>query len=233
MNRIVDPESWKTARIALLAKEKAATHARATLAEERRALPYTRVTKSYAFDTTDGSRTLRELIGNRAQLLVYHFMFAPSWEAGCKSCSLVAESFDHLVPHLAAQDTAFVAVSRAPLAKLLAYRERLGWTFPWVSSNASDFNFDFRVSFTDEERAAGRAEYNYGPLKLPQTDLPGFSTFVPDGEDVLHAYSTFGRGVEALMNVYSLLDLTPRGRQEHGQGMAWVRRRDEYGTTPG
>lgn len=231
MNRVVDRDAWRAARIAFLAKEKAVTHARAALAEERRALPCVGVEKPYAFETPDGTRTLRELIGDRAQLLVYHFMFAPTWEAGCKSCSLVAESFDHLVAHLGAQGTAFVAVSRAPLAKLLAYRERLGWSFPWVSSGPSDFNFDLQVSFTEEDVRTGRAQYNYRPLITPQTDLPGFSTFLPDGEDVLHAYSTFGRGVEALMNVYSLLDLTPRGRQEEGRGMAWVRRRDEYGAT--
>ncbi len=155
-------------------------------------------------------------------------MFAPSWEAGCKSCSLVAETFDRTVVHLAARDTSFVAVSRAPFEKLDAYERRMGWTFPWVSSSNTEFNFDYRVSFRQEDVDAKSVEYNYQRTAFGTTEAPGFSTFLRDGGDVFHAYSTFGRGVDALMNVYHLLDLTPLGRDEDGRGMFWVRRRDEY-----
>lgn len=232
-NRIVTRQEWLEARKALLAKEKAFTRERDALSEARRALPLVRVEEAYTFETCSGPKSLADLFVGKKQLLVYHFMFAPSWEAGCKSCSLVAETFDRGVVHLAARDTSFVAVSRAPYAKLDAYRKRMGWTFPWVSSGESTFNFDFQVSFRDDDVEAKRpVDYNYAKMTFPFTEAPGFSAFLRDGAQVFHAYSTFGRGVDALMNVYNLLDHTPLGRQEEGRGMSWVRRRDEYEASP-
>lgn len=222
--RVVSREEWLKERIELLAREKAFTHERDALSAARQAMPLVRIDKTYVFDSEAGERTLGDLFDGQRQLIVYHFMFAPDWDAGCKSCSLVAESFDRTVAHLAARDTSFVAISRAPVEKLAAYEERMGWTFPWVSSGSTDFNFDFHVSFLDPSNA----EYNYQKRSFPTTDAPGFSTFLRDGDDVFHAYSTFGRGVDMLMNVYHLLDITPLGRHEDGQAMSWVRRRDEY-----
>jgi len=227
-NRIVTREEWLEARQALLTKEKAFTRDRDALSAARREMPLVKIDKPYVFDDERGTRTLASLFDGKKQLLVYHFMFGPTWEAGCKSCSLVAESFDRVVVHLAARDTSFVAVSRAPFEKLAAYRKRLGWTFPWVSSEKTDFNFDFEVSFRQEDIDAKRVRYNYAQSTYVATEAPGFSTFLREGDDVLQAYSSFGRGVDALMNVYNLLDLTPLGRQEDGKGMFWVRRRDEY-----
>lgn len=225
--KVVTREEWLAARRELLLREKAFTKERDALGAARRAMPRTQV-GPYVFDGPDGEVTLRELFGGKRQLLVYHFMFAPDWEAGCKSCSLVAESFDLNVVHLAARDTAFVAISRAPIAKLMAYRERMGWSFPWVSSGRSSFNFDFAVSFSQADVDAKSVYYNYERGSFGTTDAPGFSTFVAEDADVLHTYSTFGRGVDGLMNVYNLLDLTPLGRHEDGRGMFWVRRHDEY-----
>jgi predicted dithiol-disulfide oxidoreductase (DUF899 family) len=230
--KIVTHDEWLAARKALLEKEKAFTRERDALTAARQAMPLERVEKSYSFQGEDRSLSLAELFGGKRQLLVYHFMFAPSWEAGCRSCSLVAESFDRVVVHLAARDTAFYAISRAPYAKLHAYRARMGWTFPWVSSHESDFNFDYQVSFREEDVAKKSVLYNYTRQSFGTTDAPGFSTFLRDGDDVLHAYSSFGRGVDMLMNVYNLLDLTPLGRQEDGKGQFWVRRRDEYDAAP-
>jgi predicted dithiol-disulfide oxidoreductase (DUF899 family) len=229
--RIVNREEWLAARKALLAKEKAFTRERDALSEARREMPLLRVDKSYVFDAPGRKRTLADLFDGKKQLIVYHFMFAPSWDAGCKSCSLVAETFDRTVVHLAARDTSFFAVSRAPIEKLVAYGKRMGWTFPWVSSANTDFNFDYNVSFSQENVDAKNVEYNYTKTAFPSTEAPGFSTFLREGDDVFHAYSTFGRGVDALMNVYHLLDITPLGRHEDGKGMFWVRRRDEYETT--
>ena len=226
--RIVTREEWLEARKALLAKEKAFTRERDALTEARKAMPLEKVAPGYMFEGRAGKHSLADLFAGKKQLLVYHFMFAPEWEAGCKSCSLVAESFDHNVIHLAARDTSFVAVSRAPIEKLIAYQKRLGWTFPWVSSAGSTFNFDFQVSFRQDEVDAKTAVYNYRTGGVPSVEMPGFSTFLREGDDVLHAFSSFGRGVDALMNVYNLLDLTPLGRHEDGKGMFWVRRRDEY-----
>ena len=229
MTNVVGREEWLEARKALLAREKAFTREREALVAARQALPRVRIEEPYAFDGADRTHTLRDLFGEKRQLIVYHFMFAPEWEAGCKSCSLVAETFDRTVVHLAARDTAFYAVSRAPIDKLLAYRSRMGWTFPWVSSGRSRFNFDFSVSFSDEAvKAKTLVDYNYRQVAADSTDLPGFSSFLREGDDVFHTYSTYRRGVESLMNIYTLLDITPLGRHEEGRGMAWLRRRDEY-----
>ena len=225
---------WLAARRALLAKEKEATRLRDAVAADRRALPMVRLDKPYEFDGPDGRTTLRALFGDRRQLVVYHFMFAPAWDEGCRSCSYVMDNVAGGLPHLAAADTAFAAVSRAPLAKLEAFRTRMGWRFPWVSSGESDFNYDFHVSFGDEAR--GSAEYNFEPVAELQrrgevppaaSDMPGFSVFVRDGDDVFHTYSTYQRGVDIFLNTYNLLDLTPSGRGED-RPMQWVRYHDRY-----
>jgi predicted dithiol-disulfide oxidoreductase (DUF899 family) len=157
-------------------------------------------------------------------------MFDPTWTDGCKSCSLIADHVDGMLPHLAARDTAFAAVSRAPLAKLLAFKERMGWSFPWVSSAESDFNYDYGVSFRNDDKATGKPAYNYGTGSFPTSEAPGLSTFLRDGESVLHAYSTYARGLDVLIGAYNYLDLTPLGRQEEAlpYGMAWVKLHDRY-----
>jgi predicted dithiol-disulfide oxidoreductase (DUF899 family) len=225
---------WLVARRALLAKEKEATRLRDAVAAERRALPLVRIDKAYEFEGPNGRTTLRELFGPRSQLVVYHFMFGPTWEQGCASCSYVMDNIEGALVHLAAADTAFVAVSRAPLAKIEAFKARLGWRFPWVSSGESDFNYDFHVTFDD---ARGSMEYNYesvaelrrrGEIPPKQTDMPGFSVFVRDGDEVFHSYSTYQRGVDTFLNTYNLLDLTPLGRNEQ-HPMQWVKHHDRYG----
>ncbi|MDC0720462.1 DUF899 domain-containing protein [Nannocystis bainbridge] len=221
-------EVWLAARRELLAREKAYTREGDALSAARRALPRVRVDTPYAFAGPDGERSLVELFAGKQQLVVYHFMFDPAWEAGCKSCSFIGDHLSGTVAHLAARDTAFVAVSRAPLAKLLVFRARMGWTFPWVSSAGSRFNYDFHVSFAPAELAA--VDYNYATRPFPHPEAPGISAFVRDGEAVYHTYSSYGRGVEVLMGTYHMLDLTPLGRQEEGlaEPMAWVRHHDRY-----
>lgn len=222
-------DEWLAARKKLLLKEKELTHMRDALSAERRALPWLRVEKRYLFDTPEGQKSLADLFDGRSQLAMYHFMFAPEWEAGCKSCSFWAESFDRIPIHLAHRDVTFLAVSRAPLEKLQAYARRFGWTFPWVSSAPSDFNYDFNVSFRPAELESGKAVYNYEPIRHRETDLPGVSVFAKDGSSaVFHTYSAFARGIDALNVAYQYLDLVPRGRDEDGGAMSWLRRRDEY-----
>ena len=224
-------EQWLQARKALLAEEKEFTRARDALSARRRALPWVKVDKPYRFEGPDGALTLSGLFGPRRQLIVQHFMFAPEWEKPCKSCSFWADGFDGVVAHLAQRDTAFAAVSRAPFAKLEAQRRRMGWSFPWVSSGDSDFNYDFSVSFRDQDLKSGAATYNYAPKVGPMTDLPGISAFVKDDDGVVyHAYSTFARGLDLMNPAYNYLDLTALGRQEEGlpSPMSWVRLHDEY-----
>lgn len=229
---VVDRAAWLPHRLELLEREKAFTRAKDELAKARRALPWVRVDKPYVFETTRGKASLAELFGTASQLIVYHFMFGPNADAGCKNCSFWAEHFDAVTRHLPRRDAAFVAVSRGPLAKLQAYKRRLGWGFEWVSSEATDFNFDFGVSFREAERSAGTARYNFAPLdpKMP-SELPGFSVF-HKGTDgtVFHTYSTYGRGIELVNATYQFLDLLPKGRDEDGlpDPLAWVRRHDEY-----
>jgi len=224
---------WLAARRALLAKEKEATRLRDTVAADRRTLPMVRLAKQYEFDGPGGRTTLRALFGDRRQLVVYHFMFAPAWDEGCRSCSYVMDNVEGGLAHLAAADTAFAAVSRASLAKLEAFRARMGWRFPWVSSGESDFNYDFHVTL---DEARGSVEYNYESVtelrrrgEVPQaaSDMPGFSVFLRDGDDLFHTYSTYQRGVDIFLNTYNLLDLTPSGRGEV-RPMQWVRHRDRY-----
>lgn len=223
--RIVSRTDWLEARKALLAKEKAFTRERDALSAARRELPMVKLDKEYTFDEAGSRRTLRDLFGGKRQLVVYHFMLDPTWEEGCKSCSLLGDHFEPAVVHLAARDTAFAAVSRAPFAKIAAFKERMGWTFRWVSSFETSFNADFGVS-----PPGNGAGYNYDGGGGPRGESPGLSTFLRDGDDVLHAYSTYARGLDLLIGAYNVLDLTPLGRQEEGlkYGMEWVRHHDRY-----
>ncbi len=229
---VVSREEWVAERRALLAREKELTRLRDHVARERRALPWVRVEKDYTFDTGEGRRTFGQLFDGRSQLLVQHFMFAPGWEQGCKSCSFMADHTDGMAVHLAHRDVTMVAVSRAALADIERFRQRMGWRFKWVSSHGSDFNYDFRVSFTPEEVSSGKIDYNYGEWSETGEEWPGVSAFYKNEPgEVFHTYSTYGRGVEVMMGTYAMLDLTPKGRDEaEGEGMAWVRLHDRYET---
>lgn len=225
---VVSLDEWLTARRDLLRAEKELTHRRDDVARKRLALPWVRIDKDYVFDTTDGQRTLADLFDGRSQLLVQHFMFAPGWKEGCPSCSYMADHTDGMNLHLANHDVTMIAVSRAPLAEIERYRKRMGWQFKWVSSHGSDFNYDFRVSFTPEEVASGRIDYNFGEWDETGEEWPGVSAFYKDDAGaVFRTYSTFGRGVEVMMATYAMLDLAPKGRNE-AEGMEWVRRHDRY-----
>jgi predicted dithiol-disulfide oxidoreductase (DUF899 family) len=232
-NQIVSQDEWLAARRGLLAKEKAHMRAGDALAAERRALPWLRIDKSYLFDMTQGRRTLAELFDGCGQLIMHHLMFAPEWEAACPGCSFQAEHIGGPAQHLEHHNVKIVAVSRAPLAKILAYRQRMGWQFDWVSSFNSDFNYDFRVSFTHEQLRQGRIEYNFGtitsdPRYLGEEELPGVSVFAAGKDDeVFLTYSTFARGLDMLLTADHYLDLTPEGRNEKAYS-AWPRRHDEY-----
>ncbi len=230
-NRVVSHEEWLAARRELLVAEKAFTRERDALTRRRMALPWERVEKDYRFEGSGGQLSLADLFDGRSQLIVYHFMLGPDWEEGCKSCSFWADSFNGIPIHLAHRDVSFTAVSRAPLARIETYRKRMGWSFPWVSSYGSDFNFDYHVSFTPEQIAGGTAVYNYAPKHGSFTELVGVSVFCrnPDGE-LFHSYSCYGRGVDMLNCAYQYLDLVPKGRDEADlpYTMAWLRRHDEY-----
>jgi predicted dithiol-disulfide oxidoreductase (DUF899 family) len=232
---VVSRDRWVAERKRLLAREKELTRLRDQIARERRALPWVRIEKNYVFDGLEGRRTLAELFEDRRQLMVQHFMFAPGWGQGCPSCSFMADHSDGMTVHLAHRDTTFVAISRAPLAEIDRFRRRMGWQFKWVSSYANDFNFDFGVSFTPEERARNEVTYNYGTQPFESEELPGISVFYKDETgDVFHTYSTYRRGVEAMMGTYNLLDLTPKGRDERDVDykMEWVRHHDRYEPEP-
>jgi predicted dithiol-disulfide oxidoreductase (DUF899 family) len=231
---IVTRNQWLAARRALLVREKELTRQADQIARERRALPWVRVEKNYLFDTRDGRRPLADLFDGCRQLLMQHFMLAPGWEQGCKSCSYMADHTDPTIAHLAQRSVAFVAVSRAPLVEIERFRKRMGWQFRWVSSHGTDFNGDFGVSFTADEMARGEADYNFGGRPAGE-EMPGVSVFFKDeAGEVFHTYSTYGRGVEVMMHTYRLLDLTPDGRNEDGLDftMAWVRHHDRYETVP-
>jgi predicted dithiol-disulfide oxidoreductase (DUF899 family) len=231
---VVSRQQWLADRKRLLAHEKELTRLGDQIAAERRALPWVRMDKEYLFDTPQGRRPLSDLFAGRRQLVMQHFMLAPGWEQGCKSCSYMADHTDPTLVHLAERDVSFVAVSRAPLAEIERFRKRMGWTFPWVSSDGTDFNRDFHVTFTPDEMASGTADYNFG-AKPHGAELPGVSVFWKDESGaVFHTYSTYGRGVEVMMHTYNLLDLTPKGRDEDALEftMAWVRHHDRYETAP-
>ena len=225
-------QEWHEARLALLEEEKQLTRSIDAVTQRRQELPWVALDEPYVFDTEDGEATLADLFDGRSQLIVYHFMFAPDWEEGCPSCSSVADGFDLTHLHLQGHDVSFTAVSRAPLDKLIAYRGRMGWRFPWVSSGRSTFNFDFNVSFTEESVARGQT-YNFAPLEGWQLDPanlpfegPGMSAFVLEDGVVHHTYSTYSRGVDALWNMWQWLDRAPQGRSEGD--MSWFRRHDQY-----
>ncbi|QDC01277.1 thioredoxin family protein [Mesorhizobium sp. 8] len=248
-------EEWLAARLALLEEEKALTRRSDELAGQRQALPWVRIDKPYTFDTANGPASLKDLFKGRSQLLIYHFMFGPDYTAGCPSCSSIADGFNGSVVHLENHDVAFSAVSRAPLAKLLAYRERMGWSFDWASSFDSDFNADFNVWFSPEQQRDGGIEYNYrrepampvppltkggaGPVEqiaaTTGTDVatftrerPGLSAFALEDGAIYHTYSAYARGVDGIWGMYPWLDRAPKGRNETG---IWWRRHDEYGRT--
>jgi predicted dithiol-disulfide oxidoreductase (DUF899 family) len=230
-HRVVSRDEWIKARRALLAREKDFTHVRDALSAARRDLPWVKVDKNYVFDGPDGNVSLADLFDGRSQLIVYHFMFGPEWEQGCPSCSLVADHIDGSTIHLAHRDVTLLAVSRAPFAKIAAFKKRMGWKFNWVSSFANDFNRDFHVSFTKEELAKGKVDYNFAMTEFPIDEAHGVSVFYKDENgDVFHTYSSYARGCDMLVGAYNYLDIAPKGRDEDALSftMAWVRHHDRY-----
>jgi predicted dithiol-disulfide oxidoreductase (DUF899 family) len=229
---VLSRDEWLAARTALLAKEKEFTQLRDKLSAERRALPWVKIEKTYVFDTLVGKKTLAELFAGRSQLVVKHFMLGPGWSEGCVGCSFGADHMSGALVHLEHHDVTVVAVSRAPLAEIEAYRKRMGWPFNWVSSHGSDFNYDYHVSFTPEQLASGKIYYNYQTTDQGMDELPGLSVFTTDETgQVFHTYSSYARGAEELLTTYMVLDLTPKGRNEPGPRRNltdWVRRHDEY-----
>ncbi len=232
-HRVETRADWLAERLALLAQEKELTRQRDRLAAARRELPWVAVTHPYRFSSVDGGATgvtLADLFEGRGQLLVYHFMFGPGWEEGCPSCSFWADNYNGIVVHLNQRDVTLVAVSRGPVQQLAAYRSRMGWSFPWYSSAESTFNFDYGVSFTEDQQQTG-AEYNFAPASGPGDEAPGLSAFVRGADGgVYHTYSCYSRGLDAFNGAYQLLDVTPRGRNEDELpwSMAWLRRHDQY-----
>jgi predicted dithiol-disulfide oxidoreductase (DUF899 family) len=229
---VVSQAEWLAARRALLAKEKKAVRLRDEVNAQRLELPWVRAEKTYTFDTSDGRKTLAELFAGRSQLMVYHFMLGPGWDAGCPGCSFLADHLDGALPHLEHHDVTLTAVSRAPLAEIAAYKRRMGWRFPWVSSHGSDFNYDYHVSFTPEDLADGKVFYNFAEIDAAHAaaELPGLSAFYKDeAGNVFHTYSSYARGPEELIGTLMILDRAPKGRNETTT-MDFVRRHDEYET---
>ena len=231
-HKVVSRDEWLTARQELLTEEKEYTRQRDRLSAARRALPWVKVEKQYVFDTPAGKKTLAELFDGRSQLVVDHFMLGPGWGEGCVGCSFGADHIDNSLVHLEHHDVSTVVVSRAPLAEIEAYKKRMGWTFNWVSSHGSDFNYDYHVSFSKDDLAKGKVFYNYRMTENGMEELPGLSVFFKDGDDVYHTYSSYARGAEELLTTYMVLDLTPKGRNESGP-MDWVKRHDEYEDSAG
>jgi predicted dithiol-disulfide oxidoreductase (DUF899 family) len=214
-----------------LTKEKEFTRLRDELSRQRRELPWEKVEKQYVFEGQNGKVTLSELFEKRNQLIVYHFMFGPGWKEGCPSCSYLSDHFDGMAIHLAHRDVTLAVISRAPIAEIEAFKKRMGWRFKWVSSYGSDFNYDYHVSFTPEERAAGKVHYNYELMEFPSDEAPGLSVFTKDATgELFHTYSSYARGLDILVGAYNFLDLVPKGRDEAGlvHSMAWVRHHDRY-----
>lgn len=227
---VVSQSDWLAARKKLLEKEKAFTKARDALSEERRALPWVKVEKGYVFDGPNGNETLADLFEERSQLIVYHFMFGPDWDAGCPHCSHWADNFNGIIVHLNQRDVSMVAVSRAAYAKLAAYKKRMGWSFKWLSSLETDFNFDLNVSFSAEQQAKKEAFYNFTLQDPGVSEREGMSIFLKDPSGtIFHTYSTYARGIDMMSADYNYLDLVPKGRDEGSRGPFWVRRHDEYG----
>jgi predicted dithiol-disulfide oxidoreductase (DUF899 family) len=233
--KIASKTEWLAARRNLLVREKAATREHDALAAERRALPMVKVEKEYVFEGPNGPARLADLFGPHRQLLVYHFMFDPSWEEGCKTCSLLSDGIAGSVVHLGARNTTLAMVSRAPLEKIERFKSRMGWTFPWLSSASSDFNYDFQATLDEE---AGAFQHNFenagtllktGRIWTSKGEMPGLSVFYRDGDSVFHTYSAYQRGLDSLLVAYNLLDFTPLGRQEEGERiMSWIRHHDRY-----
>ncbi len=230
-HKVVSRDEWLTARKKHLAKEKEFTRLRDQLSQERRELPWVKVEKEYLFDGPNGKETLLDLFEGRSQLIIYHFMYGPEWEEGCPSCSFWADNFNGIGVHLNHRDIALVAVSRARLETLQAYKKRMAWTFKWVSSFGSDFNRDYHVSFTPDEMKKGEMYYNFGITKFPSEEGPGISVFYKNEQgDVFHTYSCYARGLDMLNGAYNYMDLVPKGRDEADlpYTMAWLRRHDQY-----
>lgn len=227
---VVSEDKWLAARRELLREEKELTRLRDRLAARRRALPWVKVPEAYVFDAPGGRVTLADLFEGRSQLVVYHFMLAPGWGEGCKSCAYVSDHLAPAVVHLQARDVSFAAISRAPWAEIAPFKKRMGWKFQWVSSYGNNFNFDYHVSFSEEEIARGKVYYNYTRAPFPHEEAPGLSVFAKDAEgNVYHTYSTYGRGVDQLIGTYTVLDLVPKGRDENPEAsMEWVRYHDSY-----
>ncbi len=237
-HKVVTHEEWVAARKKHLSKEKEFTRIRDQLSKERRGLPWERVEKEYTFEGEKGRQTLSDVFEGRSQLVIYHAMFNPetagedtTWttDAACQVCSFWMDNFNGITAHLDQRDITMVAVSRAQYPAIAAYRKRMGWTFSWYSSANSDFNFDYRVSFTPGQLQAGKVEYNYRPTQWSGTEAPGISVFLKEGEQIYHTYSTYERGLDMLNVAYHYMDLVPKGRDEGDAGASWVRRRGEYG----
>ena len=230
--KVVSPAEWLTARKELLKKEKEFNRLRDELSRQRRELPWEKVDKDYVFEGPTGKVALTELFRGRSQLVVYHFMLGPGWEQGCPSCSYLADNFDGMRVHLEQRDAAFTAISRAPLPEIEAFKKRMGWRFPWVSSFGTDFNYDYKVSFKKEDIEPGKRSYNYETIVFPMEEGPGLSVFYKDADgQIYHTYSTYARGLDILLTTYNYLDMTPKGRDEEGMtphAMAWVRHHDRY-----
>jgi predicted dithiol-disulfide oxidoreductase (DUF899 family) len=225
---VVTHDAWLEARTAFLAREKAFTRERDELNRARRDLPWEKVEKAYTFDGPSGEETLGDLFGRQHQLVVYHFMFNPTQEAGCKHCSFWADNFDGLDAHLRHRDISFVAVSRAPVARLEAFRKRMGWRFKWVSSGRTDFNYDFQASFTPDQVKSGAVFYNYATSDMNMADREGVSVFYKDARGIFHTYSCYARGIDMLNTAYHYIDLTPKGRDEGDHPQSWVQYHDRY-----
>jgi predicted dithiol-disulfide oxidoreductase (DUF899 family) len=235
-HKTVSREEWLEARRALLAKEKEVLKAKDALRRETRELPWVKVDKEYVFEGPNGKETLSDLFAGRSQLVVRHFMLGPGWKEGCVGCSFGADQTDGSVVHLINHDVMFVTVSRAPYPEIAAYHKRMGWQFKWVSSFGSDFNFDYHVSFTEEDEKRGKAFYNFAEMDYMGDEMPGTSVFFKnEAGEIFHTYSAFARGSELIGGVYGILDVTPKGRNEPPGGnlTAWVRRHDEYAEKPG
>lgn len=230
-SKVVSHSEWIEARKQFLAKEKEFTHLRDELSRQRRELPWEKVEKDYVFDGPRGKEKLADLFDGRSQLVIYHFMLGPGWAAGCPSCSYISDQYDAMTIHLAHRDVTLAVVSRAPFGEIEAFKKRMGWRFHWVSSFATEFNYDYHVSATAAEKQSGTADYNYAVTQFPSDERPGASVFYKDGEgQIYHTYSTYARGLDILVGTYNFLDLVPKGRDEEGLAhtMAWVRHHDKY-----
>ena len=231
--KVVSQKEWLVARKELLVEEKKFSKLHDELNLQRRKLPWVKIEKEYVFDGPTGKVTFADLFCGKSQVLIYHFMFGPGWKEGCSHCSFWADHFDSVNIHIGQRDTTFAVISRAPLTEIERFKTRMGWRFQWVSSYGGDFNADSHVSFTEEEMAQGKVNYNYTMQEFPSAEAPGLSVFYKDADGVVfHTYSTYGRGVELLMGTYRILDLVPKGRDEDhlGFAMEWVRHHDRYGT---